>query len=553
MRCYHCGEYIDTRFREADGSVICPGCGANYRPKAKAPEEGKTIRVDRDTYQRQSLVKQRPMPSVVSSQQSKSGKRKLSFFQSAVLAVLLLFAATASALLLYEKYSDDEIPKFISFSTDFLTDAKQKLLSLKKRNSEHSSQEPVGQNITDKVLPVIGRNTDTEEEPILDVYKLIQQATDYIDEAQDKKTQETNDNKDSHINNMVGVEIDAAYKQAYINLLFENRTTINSCYDEIKNATGKNYNAAIKALEEQLFCPIAMCDIYGDETPELIYVITTSPTYYMNLHIVTYEDNKIKELYSCECGGGGGGVNYYLFKIKDSNDLHICTIFQNADLSVHHKVLKATEDDILYESPLLDFATRNRGTTLPYSESYKVYGNEVSASEYQSAFELLNTLTEEILTYTSNCGEFVDSFVAHNGSTGMTCDQAISYLSGFYKSQNNLKAILDDSYLGTRYEQVSGYDDPAYSNTIEIHNINNDGTVLFSLSFLRLRGFDNLVAYLIDEGTGIFYDVRSGFSGLLDFSDGNVILSIEDTPNFYFDHSSVQFFGGHGVRVFSPR
>ena len=38
----------------------------------------------------------------------------------------------------------------------------------------------------------------------------------------------------------------------------------------------------------------------------------------MNLHIVTYENDEIKELYSCEWGGGGGGVNYYLFKIKDS-------------------------------------------------------------------------------------------------------------------------------------------------------------------------------------------------------------------------------------------
>lgn len=273
----------------------------------------------------------------------------------------------------------------------------------------------------------------------------------------------------------------------------------------------------------------------------------------MNLHVVTYENNMIKELYSCERGGGGGGVNYYLFRIKDSNDLHLCTIFNNADLSVHHTVLKVTEDNILCESPLLDFATHNRGTTLPYSESYKIYGNDASASEYQSAFELLNTLTEEVLIYTSNCGDFVDSFVAQNGSAGMTCDQAISYLSGYYKSQNNPKVIPDNSYLGTRYEQVSGYDDPAYSNTIEIHSINNDGTVLFSLSFLRLRGFDNLTAYLIDEGTGIFYDVRSGFSGILNFSEGNVILSIEDTPNFYFNDSSVQFFGGNAVRTFSPR
>ena len=62
-----------------------------------------------------------------------------------------------------------------------------------------------------------------------------------------------------------------------------------------------------------------------------------------------------------------------------------------------------------------------------------------------------------------------------------------------------------------------------------------------------------MTAYLIDEGTGIFYDVRSGFSGILNFSEGNVILSIEDTPNFYFNDSSVQFFGGNAVRTFSPR
>lgn len=551
MRCRHCGEYIDTRFREADGSVICPGCGAIYKPKAKAIEEGNTIRVDRDTYQRQLSLKQCPMPSVASDRSKKSSKRKFSFFPFVVLTVFLLIAVTASALLIYEKYTGDDIFKPISFSADFFADAKQKLLSSRKRDSENTVQESMVLNTIDKVLSLIGNNI-AEEDLIRDAYETIQQVADYSDDARDENTQKTNDCQESQINNMVNADLDA-YKQAYINLLFENRTTINGCYDEIKNATGKNYNAAIKTLEEQLFCPIALCDIYGDETPELIYVLTTSPTYYMNLHIVTYENDEIKELYSCEWGGGGGGVNYYLFKIKDSNDLHLCTIFHNADLSVHHKALKATADDILHESPLLDFATQNRGTTLPYSESYKIYGNDASKSEYQSALELLNTLTEEILIYTSNCGEFVDSFVAHNGFAGMTCDQALSYLSGFYNSKNNPKAIPDDSYLGTRYEQASGYDDPAYSNTVEIHRINNDGTVLFSMSFLRLRGFENLTAYLIDEGMGIFYDARSGFSGLLNFSEGNVILSIEDTPNFYFDHSAVQFFGGHGVHTFSPR
>ena len=178
MRCRHCGEYIDTRFREADGSVSCPGCGANYRAKAKAPEEGKTIRVDRDTYQRQSLLKQRPMPSVVRNQPNKSGKRKKSFFQSAVLAVLLLIAVTASALLLYEKYSGDDIFKSDLSVTDFFTDAKQKLLSFGKRNSENSDQVQIGgddQNqiggtTIDKVLSAIDKRT-TEEAPILDVPK----------------------------------------------------------------------------------------------------------------------------------------------------------------------------------------------------------------------------------------------------------------------------------------------------------------------------------------------------------------------------------------------
>lgn len=33
MKCRHCDTEIDTRIREADGSVVCPGCGAVYRQK----------------------------------------------------------------------------------------------------------------------------------------------------------------------------------------------------------------------------------------------------------------------------------------------------------------------------------------------------------------------------------------------------------------------------------------------------------------------------------------------------------------------------------------
>ncbi len=35
MFCTHCGTEINTRIREADGAVVCPGCGTRYRKKAK--------------------------------------------------------------------------------------------------------------------------------------------------------------------------------------------------------------------------------------------------------------------------------------------------------------------------------------------------------------------------------------------------------------------------------------------------------------------------------------------------------------------------------------
>ena len=43
MICKHCGTEINTKIREADGSVVCPGCGTVYRPKsAPKPEQRPT-------------------------------------------------------------------------------------------------------------------------------------------------------------------------------------------------------------------------------------------------------------------------------------------------------------------------------------------------------------------------------------------------------------------------------------------------------------------------------------------------------------------------------
>ena len=43
MRCQNCGIEIDTRQENADGTIICPGCGTVYRKKAAIKNEPKEL------------------------------------------------------------------------------------------------------------------------------------------------------------------------------------------------------------------------------------------------------------------------------------------------------------------------------------------------------------------------------------------------------------------------------------------------------------------------------------------------------------------------------
>ncbi len=100
-----------------------------------------------------------------------------------------------------------------------------------------------------------------------------------------------------------------------------------------------------------------------------------------------------------------------------------------------------------------------------------------------------------------------------------------------------------DEYLGIRYELVPGYNDIAYSNTVNIKNIEN-GVLIFDLSFYRLMLFENVQALYNEDRMFHFIEPERGLIGKLSLENGKVVLLIEDTPNFYFESSSTAFFYG---------
>lgn len=188
-----------------------------------------------------------------------------------------------------------------------------------------------------------------------------------------------------------------AYK-AYKNVLENDKTSI------------RNFTWQLGEGNESR--PVVFCDIFGDDTPELIY----TSVYHLNpenlnmgstnLNIYTYKDGKAELLYKSENifwdeneAGGDGGIKTFLFQIEGEKTLY--AFHKGAD----------------------EFTTKT------YYQ-FKEKNGSLKAEEYKDATFNLADHVSDILMMSEGMPESqgIDTTVHKNKA--MTYDEAIAFLSG---------------------------------------------------------------------------------------------------------------------------
>ena len=100
MICKRCGTNIDTTKHETDGSVVCPNCGMQYRPKAaEKPMQHSYVNEQLQTI---TPVEDDNNESPTESKRTGTGLKAFAF----TLTVLLVIGVGA-ALILYQRVSKD--------------------------------------------------------------------------------------------------------------------------------------------------------------------------------------------------------------------------------------------------------------------------------------------------------------------------------------------------------------------------------------------------------------------------------------------------------------
>lgn len=267
-------------------------------------------------------------------------------------------------------------------------------------------------------------------------------------------------------------ELQSAYR-AYLSLLEEEKEGIDN-YIWQKGYTlryDEDDRELLPLTDDLVARPVAICDVYGDDTPELIFIGDVAPgewnvwewgeAWYQNdsvarLHIVTYQDGKAVTLYDDDWDGWGDSWNsYHFFQTDGSKDLY--ATWSNGDLTFWDYVYSFTEgtDGKLHKEQVCLFLDDEDDGKLYYGG----HNQRISEDEYHSMLRSFSENTTNILMYSHIGIEEFRSSVEQHGCSAMTCDEAIAYLEkqlGLNHSLATDDRSSDMPYFQTTFTASSG-------------------------------------------------------------------------------------------------
>ena len=243
--------------------------------------------------------------------------------------------------------------------------------------------------------------------------------------------------------------------QAYLNVLTENRAGIDN-YIWQKEYLEFDGNGNLIGLDDNtLTRSVALCDICGDELPELIYIGDADAGYFddngyycndltLYLNILTIRDGRAVSVYRDFWGyGNDDQVIYHLFHV--SGDKSLYAFEQIVDDYLGNTYLRFDEvadgtltpvtvaylyEDFEDDSPETDEECEYRDES----------GKRISKQEYQAIVSDLESRVDSVLMYS-----WLPDSALKNSCPAKTCGEMIAYLSGL------LDATAENAYLAEPY------------------------------------------------------------------------------------------------------
>ena len=240
----------------------------------------------------------------------------------------------------------------------------------------------------------------------------------------------------------------AAYA-AYLGVLQENQRYI-SAYDWQK-ADLDETQANSK--------PVALADVYGDGTPELLFMRGTAGEngryyYQANLVVCTYEDGAVKTLYDENLDVAvAGGTCCCVFSGKDKT-LYIYDSIGDEGVTYNYHRLAASGSSLIPAENI----SHSSYPTEDYSsfvDTYYIEKEEVPREEYEKIRSAWFDNTDKILLTSANDDDFLVGLQRDQGSEALTYDEAVAKLNGLIASNPPVSDPASDSQAPANFTAES--------------------------------------------------------------------------------------------------
>ena len=190
------------------------------------------------------------------------------------------------------------------------------------------------------------------------------------------------------------------------------------------------YNWQLENTESR---PVVLCDVCGDELPELIWV-EAAPTENVQaaaLYVAAVRNGAAELIYSEQWDvQAGGGFCYYLFQLQGNKSLHSYAAWGEEKWTECFAVL-SEQDGVLMRSEQLksELTAVWDDSGAHEDKSFTQMGESVTEDLWRAAIEELNAQTASVLMRNRYASNFAKNWTEQKGCPAMTLRDALAFLS----------------------------------------------------------------------------------------------------------------------------
>ena len=202
--------------------------------------------------------------------------------------------------------------------------------------------------------------------------------------------------------------------------------------------------------------PVALVNICGDETPELIFTATQTQ-YSGELNIYTYADGQARCIFS---DGEwdmqvAGGTRYCLFQTEDDDTLHVYTSMGDEYWEYKYFNLTPGDDGQLVQDKTYMKSTQPSEDYEDMIEEYSLDGEGITADEFDSAVNpMLNNMRTVVLCSNIDTQQFYESSLRAD-YLAMDVQTALSLLGGDAEGPGTAADVTAETLFASLADQFS--------------------------------------------------------------------------------------------------